>query len=332
MILKIRTRDHLETLLEQSYTAAWVIADNKIDQITEVWIYQFDGKRLLKSIFDKTNSYRNNQKRLVVAFKNASIENIDYKWQGQNPIKYSLPVSNLKPTSSAHQEPNNWLIENPIINELSDFQTPIIDKHDLLGETLKRINSNLNIQSFPGYILITTPEEIFDELSSKSYSLFLDPSKFNDDLKIIQSEHSDDNRLKMLKALDLTINTLHSQGGQVYTLLTPNWGSDNVFICMPDEKYHDEIILLAHFNETLNSAEGWYEQFMEDFPDSFDKYLETKSHATESIMHGTSDLHFEIIEDPFFGKTINSNFRLLGWSESYYSVAIAGMSAAKKYC
>jgi hypothetical protein len=88
MKLQIRTKDNLEDLLRHRNSPSWVISESRIHQIEEVEIYQFDGKKVIKGTFDIDNSSRTESGRLIVAFKNAHIEDCDYKWIGQNPIKY----------------------------------------------------------------------------------------------------------------------------------------------------------------------------------------------------------------------------------------------------
>jgi hypothetical protein len=93
MILQVRTKDNLETLLQNGNSPAWVIAEWRVKQIKQVEIYQFDGKRVIKADFDATNSYRTESERLVVAFVNGWIEESDMEWEGQNPIRYNTKSS-----------------------------------------------------------------------------------------------------------------------------------------------------------------------------------------------------------------------------------------------
>jgi hypothetical protein len=88
MKLQIRTKDNLEDLLRHRNSPSWVISESRVSQIEEVEIYQFDGKKVIKGTFDIDNSSRTESGRLIVAFKNALIEDCDHKWIGQNPIKY----------------------------------------------------------------------------------------------------------------------------------------------------------------------------------------------------------------------------------------------------
>ena len=88
MILQIRTKDNLETLLAQGNSPAWVIAEEREPEIKSVEIYQFDGKKVLKADFDAAKSTRTDTGRLVVAFTNGVIEDADHDWNGQNPVRY----------------------------------------------------------------------------------------------------------------------------------------------------------------------------------------------------------------------------------------------------
>ncbi|MFD0778098.1 hypothetical protein ACFQZF_06075 [Flavobacterium myungsuense] len=61
MILKIRTKDSLEDLLRHRNSPSWVISESRVNQIEEVEIYQFDGKKLLKELLILTILREQNQ-------------------------------------------------------------------------------------------------------------------------------------------------------------------------------------------------------------------------------------------------------------------------------
>jgi hypothetical protein len=88
MIIRIRTKDKLEELLRHGTSPAWVVSEWRVPRITNVEIYQFDGKRVLKATFEPSRSSRTQDNRLIVGFSDGKIEDCDYKWVGQNPIKY----------------------------------------------------------------------------------------------------------------------------------------------------------------------------------------------------------------------------------------------------
>jgi hypothetical protein len=100
MILRIRTNDDLDKLLKQGKSAAWVVANDKEKEIKQVEIYQFDGKRVLKGVYEpKKSTRRKEDNRLIVAFKNGAIQSANLKWKGQNPINY---VAIEKPAAVLH--------------------------------------------------------------------------------------------------------------------------------------------------------------------------------------------------------------------------------------
>lgn len=100
MILRIRTNDDLDKLLKEGKSAAWVVANDKEKEIKQVEIYQFDGKRVLKGVYElKKSTRRKEDNRLIVAFKNGAIQSANLKWKGQNPINY---VAIEKPTAVLH--------------------------------------------------------------------------------------------------------------------------------------------------------------------------------------------------------------------------------------
>jgi len=93
MIIKIRTNNDLLKLLKDGISYAWRINKNRISSITDVEIFDFSGKTKLVGVFDKENTKILENGRVAVAFKDARIEQTNYKWVGQNPIKYE--ASNL---------------------------------------------------------------------------------------------------------------------------------------------------------------------------------------------------------------------------------------------
>ncbi len=88
MKLQIRTKDNLVELLKKGISHAWRVNKGRLNSITEVEIYDFSGKAKISGTFDRENSQILENGRVAVAFKDAKIEQADYKWVGQNPIKY----------------------------------------------------------------------------------------------------------------------------------------------------------------------------------------------------------------------------------------------------
>ena len=88
MLLQIRTKDDLVELLGAGISHAWRVAESRLDKITNVEIYNFNGSAKLVGTFDRENTIILDNGRVAVAFKDARIEQCEYKWVGQNPVKY----------------------------------------------------------------------------------------------------------------------------------------------------------------------------------------------------------------------------------------------------
>ncbi|MHC5825139.1 MAG: hypothetical protein ACYT04_57140 [Nostoc sp.] len=88
LILQVRTNDNLLNLLAKSESAAWIVADDKVQKITHVQIVNFPGTQMIEGIFDKNNSYRLDDGRLVLKFSDGRIVNCSIQFNAQNPVHY----------------------------------------------------------------------------------------------------------------------------------------------------------------------------------------------------------------------------------------------------
>ncbi|MFB2977335.1 hypothetical protein [Microseira sp. BLCC-F43] len=88
LILQVRTRDNLLDLLAKSESAAWVVADDKIQKITHIQVVNFPGTQMIEGVFDRSTSYRRDDGRLVVKFLDGRIVNCSVQFDGQNPVRY----------------------------------------------------------------------------------------------------------------------------------------------------------------------------------------------------------------------------------------------------
>jgi hypothetical protein len=88
MKILIRTKDDLEKLRTQGISYAWRINKSRLNNLTEVEIYNFSGSEKVVGTFDPANTKVLNNGRVAVAFKNGKNEPCDFKWIGQYPIKY----------------------------------------------------------------------------------------------------------------------------------------------------------------------------------------------------------------------------------------------------
>jgi hypothetical protein len=88
MKIQIRTKEDLVKLLSEGVSAAWRVNKGRLNSITEVEIYNFSGNARIVGSFDRDNTKVLDNGRVAVAFTNAKIEPCEFKWIGQNPIKY----------------------------------------------------------------------------------------------------------------------------------------------------------------------------------------------------------------------------------------------------
>ena len=136
MLLQIRTKDDLVELLGAGISHAWRVAESRLDEITDVEIYNFNGSAKLVGAFNRENTKILDNGRVAVAFKDARIEQCEHKWVGQNPVKYvsdteSIPdgnnelkeyTSNDLPSSKANDDFQFFVDAdiNAVLDQLDD--------------------------------------------------------------------------------------------------------------------------------------------------------------------------------------------------------------------
>lgn len=101
LILQVRTADNLLDLLAKSESAAWVIAEDKVQKITHVQIVNFTGTQMIEGVFDRNASYRTEDSRLVLRFLDGRIVNCDiHSLVGKIPSAiFEVHLSLPRPTS-----------------------------------------------------------------------------------------------------------------------------------------------------------------------------------------------------------------------------------------
>jgi hypothetical protein len=118
MKLQIRTKDNLVELLKKGISHAWKVNKGRLNSITEVEIYDFSGKAKISGRFDRENSQILENGRIAVAFKDAKIEQTDFKWVGQNPIKYKTvtneTVELMEDEVEETQKNDDWNIDEVV--------------------------------------------------------------------------------------------------------------------------------------------------------------------------------------------------------------------------
>lgn len=88
LTLQVRTNDNLLDLLAKSASAGWVVAEDKVHNITHIQVVNFSGTQMIEGVFDRSASYRTEDGRLVVKFSDGHITNCAVQFVGQNPVRY----------------------------------------------------------------------------------------------------------------------------------------------------------------------------------------------------------------------------------------------------
>ncbi len=88
LTLQVRTKDNLLELLASGESQAWVVAEDKLEKITNVQIVNWNGTQMIEGAFDQKSSWRREDGRLVIKFLDGRIVNCNIKFDGQNPVHY----------------------------------------------------------------------------------------------------------------------------------------------------------------------------------------------------------------------------------------------------
>lgn len=152
-------------------------------------------------------------------------------------------------------------------------------------------------------------------------------------------EESDDKRQITRSVLYDIIQFLEKGGFKVITGIRPTESYNAFFVC----KQNDEIIphlLLHHFAETKDTAEGWFDEFYSDYDKSLNDYLNDRyshlldpKYAAQGLdFSDRSQLKFVVEDDMFLGKICRDNLEVLNLDDAIFEVEKRGMFSAKKFC
>ena len=86
--IQVRTRDDLRELLAAEQSPAWVVSEERQQQITHVQVVDFDGRQMIEGVFDRSGSVRREDGRLVIGFLDGRIVNCNVEFESQNPVRY----------------------------------------------------------------------------------------------------------------------------------------------------------------------------------------------------------------------------------------------------
>jgi hypothetical protein len=88
LAVEVRTHDDLRDLLARGESPAWVIEEDRQQQITHVQIVNFEGTQMIDGAFDRNASGRRDDGCFVLRFLDGRIVNCRVQFDGQNPVRY----------------------------------------------------------------------------------------------------------------------------------------------------------------------------------------------------------------------------------------------------
>ncbi len=195
-----------------------------------------------------------------------------------------------------------------------------------LAEYLKEVIDKYGFD-YGGWIYSCSYEDIFDELENVSSKMPELNDFINSSIVDVKNGTLSEQE-KWFEAIKVLSNKLNQTGGSFVTSLTPNGGSDYGFLLFLNDKLRIPVILLYHFNETLNNASGWFDEFIEDYNIDYNLFLENNQHLSTANI---STLEYQAVSSPF-GITVDSNVRTLNVTNEIYKASLTGMLLAKEYC
>ncbi len=86
--VQVRTENNLLELLARGESPAWVIADDRLDEITHVQIVNFEGTQMIEGVFDRTASTHREDGRVILRFLDGRIVNCAVTFDSRNPVRY----------------------------------------------------------------------------------------------------------------------------------------------------------------------------------------------------------------------------------------------------
>jgi hypothetical protein len=88
LTVQVRTRDDLRDLLASGESPAWVISEERQQQVTHVQVVNFEGTQMIEGVLDRNGSGRRDDNRLILSLLDGRIVNCSVQFDGQNPVRY----------------------------------------------------------------------------------------------------------------------------------------------------------------------------------------------------------------------------------------------------
>ena len=135
------------------------------------------------------------------------------------------------------------------------------------------------------------------------------------------------------------IQYLEKAGYKVIAAIRPTEWYNAFFVSKQNENVIPHL-LLHHFFEAKNCAEGWFDDFFSDYNKTLNQYLNDEySHlfdpryAAKGVdFNERNELKFILEEDEFSFKSCRDNLEVLNLDEVFFEIAKKGLFSAKKFC
>jgi len=282
----------------------WSVNLNDSIQILEL---QNNVLEILTPFLDKVLKYVCTNDSEDIEFKsNEENNNINANNSESLSIPTSIPNIELDRILDYYYTNNNEL---PILLKL------IIDKYGF---------------DYRGIVFSESFDDIFHEIEKLMDTFPELINSINSYIENLKNSSLSDTE-KWYEALKILADELNISGGKIIKTITPNGGSDNVFILFSNanEKYLIPLIILYHFNETLINAGGWFDEYFEDYDIEYDTFLDKNN--SNLMSKSITTIEYSATQGPF-GLSIDSNFRVLNITSDIYAASIIGIQSAKQFC
>jgi len=257
LILQLRTKDNLNDIAEANTIGHYVISSKKLDSnsINTIEVYDWNGKtKMVADFVEGIPGKEEFADRIIVKFKNPRIEKTEFKWLGQNPVKYILK-SNIDINADTKIN-NDRLKKDPIasfINKKIEHNGTFIEEESYYKNILPAVSpflswtENLNsnqLKALPSNLCPFTKihSELLNELeeAKKDILLFytsplnlknLEPTTNltpKDILSILTTKKVRLSRIReVLNPQKTTITFTHKESNFSYLNVKAYWWDDN---------------------------------------------------------------------------------------------------------
>lgn len=134
---------------------------------------------------------------------------------------------------------------------------------------------------------------------------------------------------KHYKAFQVISNALNASGGKLIATLIPEGGSDRSYLCFSDSKLFTAIILLYHFNETMNIAPNFdsFNEYLKIYDVSYEEFIARFGLAVKPNVIDT--VEYTVEESPYGAESniYPNNLGVLNIDKEFYRAALTGMKS-----